>query len=276
MAGLHRMAYREWGRRDAARTLVCVHGLARNGRDFDVLARHLSGGRRVVCPDIAGRGRSDWLQSPAPDHGYTYPQYLVDVVTLLARLDVDQVDWVGTSMGGLVGMMLAALPGSPVRRLVLNDVGPFVPGTFLDRLAGYVGADPHFADLAELEAYLRRTYAGFGQLDDEQWRRLARDGARRTADGRFALAYDPAIGDAFSTPMPDVDLWPVWAAVSCPVLVLRGETSDALPAAVADRMTATGPRATLVTVPGCGHAPSLTVPDQIDLIDAWLTTGRIG
>jgi len=275
VAGLHRLTYVEWGRADAERTVVCAHGLARNGRDFDVLARHLSATCRVVCPDWPGRGRSAWLDLPTPDHGYGYGQYLVDAAALIARLDVPQVDWVGTSMGGLMGMMLAALPGSPVRRLVVNDIGPVVSGAFLDVLATYIGSDPGFASLDELEAWLRGTYAGFGLLTDEQWRHLARSSARHRADGSLGLAYDPAIGATLVPPMADVDLRPVWAAIRCPVLVLRGATSPALPADVAQEMTTTGPRATLVTVPGCGHAPALMSDDQVDLVDTWLSTGQV-
>jgi len=277
VAGLHRTAYVEWGTPagpgsdDPPRTVICVHGLARNARDFDVLARHLvAAGHHVVCPDMPGRGHSDRLALPTPDAGYTYPQYLTDVLALIARLGVSEVDWVGTSMGGLLGMMLAALPGSPVRRLVLNDVGPFVSGAFLDHLATYIGADPRFADLAGVEAYLRRTYAGFGDLPDSWWQHLARHGSYQLPDGGRALAYDPAIGRALVPPLPDLDLRPLWTAVRCPVLVLRGESSPALSAELAEELTRTGPRATLVTVPGCGHAPSLTTPDQLATITTWL------
>ncbi|HEY6796233.1 MAG TPA: alpha/beta hydrolase [Kineosporiaceae bacterium] len=283
VVGLHRVAYVEWGRQDAARTVVCAHGLTRNGRDFDTLARHLSATCRVACPDLPGRGRSDWLDVPDVSDvsdvstrlwGYTYPQYLVDAVALIARLDVPQVDWVGTSMGGLVGMLLAARPDSPIHRLVLNDIGPFVPGTFLDTLSTYVGKDPDFATPAEVESYLRTVHAGFGALGDDQWRHLARFSTRRKPDGVLGLAYDPAIGRGLVPPQPDVDLRAVWAAVRCPVLVVRGADSAALPADVAQEMTVTGPRATLVTVPGCGHAPSLTGREQIDVVDTWLRTGR--
>jgi len=274
VTGVHQVAYVEWGPPDAERVVVCVHGLARNARDFDVLARHLAGaGYRVVCPDMPGRGRSDWLGLPTPDGGYSYGQYVVDALALVARLGVPAVDWVGTSMGGLLGMMLAALPGSPVRRLVLNDVGPVVSGAFLDHLATYIGADPDFADLDGVEAYLRRTYAGFGDLPDAWWRHLAQHSARRKPDGAWGLAYDPAIGRALVAPMPDLDLRPLWSAVRCPVLLLRGESSPALPAEVAQEMTRTGPAATLVTVPGCGHAPSLTTEPQLETITSWLNQG---
>src|SRR5579875_3635734 len=161
--GLHRMAYVEWPGPPSARTVVCVHGLTRNGRDFDRLAAALSDDYRVICPDMPGRGRSDWLSAAAD---YSYPLYLADVVTLLARLNVEAVDWVGTSMGGIIGMLLAALPGAPVRKLVINDIGPLVAKEGLERIAGYVGQDPSFPDVAALEASLRRVSAPFGPLSD--------------------------------------------------------------------------------------------------------------
>jgi pimeloyl-ACP methyl ester carboxylesterase len=268
VAAVHRVAYVEWGPPDAPHAVVCAHGLARTGRDFDPLAAALAAaGVRVVCPDLPGRGRSDWLDR----QGYTYPQYVVDCLALVARLDVATVDWVGTSMGGLVGISLAALAGNPVRRLVVNDVGPFVPGPFLDVLAGYLGRDPDFGSVEEVEAYLRRVYTGFGDLPDEHWRHLARHGHRRKPGGALGLAYDPAIAAGLVPPMPDLDLRPLWAAVRCPTLVLRGEDSPALPADVAAGMTTTGPRATLVTVPGCAHAPPLVAADQVATVVDWLT-----
>src|SRR5690349_3858235 len=219
---------------------------------------------------MPGRGRSEWLPAAA----YTYPQYLVDCLALVARLDVPAVDWVGTSMGGLIGISLAALPDAPVRRLVVNDVGPLVPGAFLDGLAGYLGRDPGFGSVEEVEAYLRTTYAGFGALPDEHWRHLARHGSRRRDDGLLGLAYDPAVAAGLTPPMPDLDLRPLWAAVRCPTLVLRGERSPALPVDVAEEMARTGPRATLVTVPDVGHAPALVAPEQLRTVTDWLVAER--
>src|SRR5258708_7125512 len=168
--GFHRIGYVEWAGPPGARTVLCVHGLTRNGRDFDVLAEALARRWRVVCPDVAGRGKSEWLS-----HGedYAYPLYLADMTALIARLDVAEIDWVGTSMGGLIGMMLAAQPGTPIRRLVVNDVGPLIAKEGLERIATYVGEDPSFPDLAALEAYQRRVAASFGQLTDAQWHHLA-------------------------------------------------------------------------------------------------------
>ena len=264
--GFHRIAYVEWGEgRDGC--VVCVHGLTRNGRDFDRLAAALSGARRVVCPDIVGRGQSDWLADGA---GYGNAQYGADMAALIARLGVETVDWVGTSMGGLIGLRLAAMPRSPIRRLVLNDIGPFVPRAALKRMAGYVGKDPAFADIAEVEAYLREVHRAFGPLDDADWRHLAQHGHRRDAEDRLRLVYDPAIGRAFAGEAADVDLWPLWDRVSCPVLLLRGAESDLLLQETAITMTERGPRARLVEFPEAGHAPGLMAANQIAVVKDWL------
>jgi pimeloyl-ACP methyl ester carboxylesterase len=266
--GFHRVAYTEWGDPSNRRILVCVHGLTRQGRDFDALATALGGTYRVACPDVAGRGRSDWLLHR---EDYGYPLYLADMASLIARLGVDEVDWVGTSMGGLIGLMLAAQPNSPIRRLVLNDVGPFVPKAALARLAAYVGADPRFASLAEAEAYLRRVHAPFGPLDDAQWRHMAEHSVRRGPGGGFALHYDPAIAEPFlRDDLQDVDLWPLWNAVRCPVLVVRGSESDLLLPETAQRMLTEGPEAELVEIPGVGHAPALMSDEQIGYVRQWL------
>jgi pimeloyl-ACP methyl ester carboxylesterase len=265
--GFHRIAYTEWAGPPGGRTVLCLHGLTRNGRDFDVLAQSLSRSCRVVCPDIVGRGRSEWLRHPGD---YGYPLYLADMAALIARLDVAEIDLVGTSMGGLIGMMLAAQPGTPIRRLVVNDIGPLIAKEGLLRIASYVGADPVFADLAALEAYLRKVSASFGALSDAQWRHLAEHGARRRADGTLGRAYDPAIAEAFKGVAGDIDLWPVWDAITCPTLVLRGAESDLLRADDAAAMTRRGPRARLVEFPGIGHAPALMDGAQIAVIEDFL------
>lgn len=266
--GFHRLCYTEWGSVDAPRTVLCVHGLTRNGRDFDRLANALSQHWRVVCPDVVGRGRSDWLADAA---GYGYPQYLADMTALIARLDVTGLDWVGTSMGGLIGMMLAAQPNSPIRRLVLNDVGPLVPKAAIERIAGYVGLDPRFDSIGDLETYLRKVHAPFGALTDADWRHLSLQGYRRLEDGRFALAYDPAIGQAFKLArIDDVDLWAVWDAISCPVLVLRGASSDLLLPETAAEMSRRGPEASVVEIAETGHAPALMSAEQIAIVRDWL------
>ena len=267
--GFHRLAYADWPGPSSGRTILCVHGLTRNGRDFDRLAQALSQRARVVCPDMPGRGRSEWLAHP---EDYAYPLYLSDMVALIARLGGEEVDWVGTSMGGIIGMLLAALPGTPIRRLVLNDVGPLIAAEGLARIGAYVGRDPSFADLAALEAVLRRIAASFGPLSDEEWRHLATHSARRRPDGTLGLAYDPHIGDAFrASPLSDIDLWPQWEAIRAPTLVLRGESSDILRRADAEAMTRRGPRARLVELAGIGHAPALMADDQIALISDFLS-----
>jgi pimeloyl-ACP methyl ester carboxylesterase len=268
-AGFHRNAYWEWqsDQKDAP-CLIAMHGLTRNGRDFDAVAAGLSDRFHVVCPDVVGRGKSDWLPGGAL---YSYPQYLADAAGLIARVATGPVDWLGTSMGGLIGMMLAAQPLTPIRRLILNDVGPFVPKAALERIGSYVGLDPRFADRAGLEVYLREVLAGFGNLSDADWAHMAAHSARRRSDGSYGLAYDPAIGQAFRTaPITDVDLWPLWDRIVCPVLILRGGQSDLLLADTAAEMVRRKTNAALVEFPECGHAPALMNAEQIGVIRDWL------
>jgi pimeloyl-ACP methyl ester carboxylesterase len=265
--GFHRIAFTEWGEAKGGRTLICVHGMTRNGRDFDRLAAALSDRWHVICPDMPGRGRSDWL--PAAD--YTYPQYMADLTALIARLGATEVDWLGTSMGGIIGMMMAAQPQSPIKRLVINDVGPFIPRAGLLRLAEYVGKDPHFAGLDDLESFLRKVHAPFGPLSDNDWRHMALQGYRRLESGGFALHYDPAIALPLqSKDLADIEMWSTWDAIQCPVLVLRGADSDLLPRATADDMQRRGPKAKLLEWAGMGHAPALMAEDQIAPVRDWL------
>lgn len=265
--GFHRVAYVEWGDADSPRVVVCVHGLTRNGRDFDFLARELARDFRVVCPDVVGRGCSDWL-SHAQD--YAYPQYCADMNALIARLNVDRVDWVGTSMGGLIGLMLAAQPNAPIGKFVINDVGPFIPKAALERLAQYVGKAPAFADLAAVEAYLRETLAGFGALTSKQWHHLTQYSVKNKDFRDYTLHYDPSIGHAFAGPLNDIALWPVWQALRCPTLVLRGTQSDLLLADTLEQMLAARPGTQAVEFDGVGHAPALMAQDQIEAVRAFL------
>ncbi len=269
--GFHRLAYTEWpGPSRDAPVLLCVHGLTRSSRDFDGLAQALSSHYRVVCPDLPGRGKSDWLSDAAD---YSYPVYFGDVMALIARLDVERVDWVGTSMGGIIGMLLAAIPNAPLGKLVLNDVGALVPKAGIERIAAYAGLDPGFPDLAAFEAELRRVHAPFGPLTDAQWRHLAGHSARRKPDGSIGFNYDPKIADAIKQgPIDDVALWASWDAVRCPVLVLRGVESDILLAGDAAAMMQRGPRASLVEFAGVGHAPALMAEDQIAAIRDFLVS----
>lgn len=268
-SGLHRMAYTEWGDPANPRVLLCVHGLTRNGRDFDTLARSLSRHYRVVCPDVVGRGKSSRLRNP---NGYAIPQYAADMVTLIARLGVDTVDWIGTSMGGLIGMTLAAQEGAPIRRMVLNDVGPVITRESLQRLATYVGLDPLFADFNAALAYVRTVCAPFGALDEDQWLRLTEHAVVQRADGQWGFVYDPKIAEPFRQAFVDrdIELWPFYDAIRCPVLALRGAQSDLLTPEIWRAMGERGPRATLAEIPGVGHAPMFLDDAQIAVVRDFL------
>ncbi len=262
--GLHRMAYWEWGDRTNPKVLVCAHGLSRQGRDFDTLARDLAHEYRVVCPDVVGRGRSDRLADPM---GYAIPAYVADMVTLLARLDAKTVHWVGTSMGGLIGMGLASLPGAPVSKLVLNDVGPAIQFAALARIGTYLGQPAHWKTLDEAADALWAISQGFGPHTREQWLELTRP--QLVADGEgFKPHYDPAIALPFRAITPEIAaageaaLWASYERLACPVLLLRGADSDLLSRETAQAMTQRGPRAKLVEFAGVGHAPMLVQPEQ--------------
>lgn len=270
--GLHRMAYWEWGDPAQRRVVVCVHGLSRQGRDFDTLARDLAGHFRVVCPDVVGRGQSDWLADAA---GYNVPAYVADMVTLLARLDADQVDWVGTSMGGLIGLGLAGLPGATVRRLVLNDVGPAIEPDSLTRIGAYLGQPAHWGTLDEAADALLAISQGFGPHTREQW--LALTAPQLKPDGvGFKPHYDPGIAAPFRSYSADVAragealLWQAYDSLKCQTLLLRGAESDLLSPATAHAMTQRGPRARLVEFAGVGHAPMLVQPDQRAVVREFL------
>lgn len=268
--GLHRMAYVEWGDPRNNDVLVCLHGLTRSGRDFDDLARALCGRFRVVCPDLAGRGDSDKLAEPML---YGVPQYLADMVTLVARLDCEALSWVGTSLGGLVGMALAAQPGNPVKRLVLNDAGPVVSRVSLERIATYVGAVPSFPTFDKAVEYVRTISAPFGPHSDAQWRTLTGNWVRQLPDGTWRPHYDPRMAIPYRAGLPekgDLQLWPLYDAIRCPTLVLRGEQSDLLSRDTARAMMQRGPKAQVVEIAGVGHAPSLMHDDQIAIVRDFL------
>jgi pimeloyl-ACP methyl ester carboxylesterase len=271
--GFTRVGYTEWGERSARRTIVCVHGLTRNSRDFDFLAQRLvERGARVIAPDLPGRGRSEFL-AHAEDYGTAL--YVTAMAALIARLDVEEVDWVGTSLGGHIGMEIAAREHTPIRRLVLNDFGARIPVAALQRIAAYLRRAHLFESLAEVEAYLRDVYAPFGKLTDAQWRHLAVNGVVQDKDG-YTLHYDPAIVEQFSRPLLlDVALWRVWDHVACRTLIIRGAESDLLLASTASEMTRRGIAAgaglvEYVEIPGCGHAPALMSDDQVKVIADFL------
>lgn len=268
-SGLHRMAYTEWGDRHNPRVLVCVHGLTRNGRDFDSLAEAMSAHYRVICPDIVGRGKSSRLRDPS---GYAIPQYVADMVTLIARLGVARVDWVGTSMGGLIGMALAAQEGTPIGKLLLNDVGPVITVEALQRIATYVGADPVWPTFEDVLAYVKQISAPFGNLSEAQWWHLTETSVAQRSDGRWGFLYDPQIATPFKATFADkdIDLWPVYEMVKCPTLVLRGAESDLLPRDTWEQMGLRGPRAKLAEIPGVGHAPMFLNDEQISLAREFL------
>jgi pimeloyl-ACP methyl ester carboxylesterase len=265
--GLHRMAYWEWGERDNPAVVLCVHGLTRNGRDFDALATQLASQYRVICPDMPGRGHSDWLSDPML---YQVPQYVADCVTLIARLNVPTVSWVGTSMGGLIGMGLAALAGAPITRLLLNDVGPELAVQGLERICDFVGSDPLFPSFEHGARLMREWSSGFGALSDAQWQLLTRHTVVQR-QGAWRLHYDPRIAlplAAMRDAMPD--LWPFYDAIACPTWVVRGATSDLLSAATAAEMARRGPRARCFEVPDVGHAPTFIPEAQIALVQRFL------
>lgn len=272
--GLHRMAYWEWGDAANPRVVVCAHGLTRQGRDFDALARVLAPDWRVICPDVVGRGQSDWLHDPM---GYQVPAYVADMVTLIARLDVERVSWVGTSMGGLIGLALAALPGSPVERLVLNDIGPTLQFDALQRIGTYLGAPVRFTSEEQAADYLWTISSSFGPHSREQWLALTRPQLQPAPEGGFMPHYDPAIGVPFkaitaeSTAAGESMLWATYDRLRCPTLLLRGATSDLLTHATALEMTQRGPRARLVEIEGVGHAPTMVAEDQQRLVADFLS-----
>jgi pimeloyl-ACP methyl ester carboxylesterase len=265
--GFHRVVYYDWGARDNANVVVCVHGIGRNGRDFDVLAEALAPTHRVLAIDMPGRGASEWLRDPMD---YVTPVYLGTLTALIAASGADEIAWVGTSIGALLGMIAAAQPGTPVSRLVVNDAGPTLEPAALARIAQYFGADPRFASYAELDAYVRNISAPFGPLTDAQWEHVVRTNARQHADGSWGVGYDPAIAVPFRALSAPPDLWPQWDAIRCPTLVLRGAQSDLLSHATAMAMAARGPRARVAEIPGVGHAPMLLAADQVATVVEFL------
>lgn len=260
--------YVEWGaaQRD---TVIAWHGLARTGRDMDDIAAHLSGRYRVICPDTIGRGLSQW--SPEPRKEYSLAFYGRLAASLVDQLGLDHFHWLGTSMGGAIGVHLAAgaLKGR-IRRLVLNDIGPKLGDSALERIRSYAGNPPQFERMSELEKYFRTVYQPYGWLSDEQWRRLTETSARRTAEGKVTPHYDPNMVMQFLHHPGDYDQWDAYDAIDVPTLCLRGESSDLLLADTAEEMRKRGPRAVVVTIPGCGHAPALNVPDQFALVERFL------
>ncbi len=263
--------YTEWGAPDAP-VLLAAHGLARTGRDMDDIAAHLSNRWRVICPDTIGRGLSQW--SPLPDEEYCLDFYARHLTALVDALGIDQVTWLGTSMGGAIGMVAAAGPlAGRVSRLVLNDNAPALEAAAIARIRAYAGQPPSFATVTDLEAFLRVAYQPYGWISDEGWRRMTESSARRLPDGRITTHYDPAITRQFHRALDDYALWPVYESLRLPVLVLRGAESDLVARATTDRMQTVGPRARVVEIAGCGHAPALNVPAQWQLVRDFIEAG---
>ncbi len=260
-----RLSWWEWGPA-SGQPVLCVHGLTRQGRDFDVIAAALAAdGRRVLAVDLPGRGHSDWLPR---GELYVYPTYLIALSHLMAAIG-EEVDWIGTSLGGICGMLAAAAKDAPIRRMVINDVGPLIPASALARIRDYIGWQPRFDGLEELEAHLRKVHAPFGALSDDEWRAMAAHSSRRLPDGKLAFHYDPAIaGPVKSGPLEDVELWPAWAQIRCPMLVVRGADSDLLLPETFARMQAEG--AATHEVEGAGHAPMLNDAGSIAAVRAFL------
>lgn len=281
-----RMAYWDWscmsGRQD--HVVICVHGLGRQARDFDTLARALSERARVIAVDVAGRGHSDWLADPM---GYQLPTYAADLAALLLKLRAERpgllIDWVGTSMGGLIGMAVAAQPALAVRRLVLNDVGPVVQWEALQRIGTYLGKNPSFDSERAAIDYLASISATFGPHTPEQWRDLSVP-MLREREGRWWLHYDPALALPVQAlvNMPDqamahqmvrdgeAALWALYDAITARTLLLRGQHSDLLTQATVNEMASRGPKARCVTVDGVGHAPTLVAADQVETVRSFL------
>lgn len=265
-AGLHQMAYKEWGDASNPNVVVCVHGLTRVSDDFDALAGALSTDYRVICPDIVGRGRSDHLRDP---NYYQIPQYVSDMVTLIARLDVESVNWLGTSMGGVIGLALASLPNNPVRKLLLNDIGPSIDAEALARIGEYVGQKVHFDTFDAAWQYVRAISLSFGAHSDEQWRKLASDVMRQDTDEKWTFVYDPGLALPFkattaeSAQLDEQRLWAAYDAIRCPTLVVRGADSDLLSRETATAMSQRGPKAKVVELAGVGHAPTFLSEAQI-------------
>jgi pimeloyl-ACP methyl ester carboxylesterase len=274
-ASFHAIAYVEWGPEEGDVPVLCVHGLTRQGRDFDYLAADLARRRRrVVCPDLAGRGRSQSLSEPSD---YALPQYCADMNALIARLGVTQVDWVGTSLGGLIGIVLAGMPGSCIRRLIVNDIGPYVSSTGLMRIGSYLGDMPRsFVTFARAERYFREILAPYGELSDEQWRHITAHSVRWDETRHvFAMLCDREIARAFRNPwLVSLNLWKYWERISAPTLILHGAKSDLLTHELCDEMLERNANATLHRFEDCGHVPPLFEPHQIKIVTDFLSGAR--
>lgn len=285
--GFHRIVYSEWGEsHPETPTIICVHGLTRNRRDFDAFANYLSSqGRHVFCPDIVGRGDSDYLKNPLH---YTYEQYIADMNAMIARTNSkEKIDWIGTSMGGLIGMFIASLPRNPLRRLIINDIGPQIPAAAMTRMSTYTGTDPEFASLDEAKRYFKNVYSGFGTLTEDNWQHFTETSVREVATGKWVTKIDPGVKimpaksklawksllhplKALEGSLFDIDLWEVWRKITCPVLVIHGKHSDLLLPQTIEKMIAIHPNTEVIEIEDAGHAPALFDPSHHHMIFNWL------
>ena len=260
--------FTEWGAQHAE-TVIAWHGLARTGRDMDDIAAHLAQRYRVICPDTIGRGLSQW--SPLPEQEYCLAFYVTLATALVDTLGIERFHWLGTSMGGSIGLVAAATTlRDRIRRLVLNDNGPQLAAAAIERIRSYAGSPAAFATVSELEQYFRSIYKPYGFLTDAQWRRLTETSTRRLPDGRVTPHYDPAMVMQFTHHENDYQRWDEWDSLDIPVLCLRGEDSDLLLRETAEAMRNRGPRAVVVEIAGCGHAPALNTPEQSALVERFL------
>ncbi len=265
------VGYWSWGDVAAKKVIFCLHGMTRNGRDFDFLARRFMPDFRVICPDVAGRGTSGWIKDKSGYHNFTYA---VDMLRLISFLRLQEIYWIGTSMGGLIGMIVAALRPGVIRKMVINDVGPFITKEALKRIAEYTGKNETFPDVAAAKVHFKKIYSPW-KVNDFALEHMMKYGLNAVPGG-FAMNNDPGIGAAFRDEkgnlkdFPDMDLWQYWEKITCPVLLLRGAESDILSEETAEKMTQTGPRARLIEFPGIGHAPSLMEEAQVEEVSGWL------
>lgn len=289
--GYHRVAYTEWGKLNSdSSAVICVHGLTRNGRDFDALANYLSTqGQHVFCPDIVGRGASEWLKDP---HLYTFERYIADMNLLIARTCASKIDWIGTSMGGIIGIMMASMPNTPIRSLILNDVGPQVPINGLWRIAKYSAQNPEFLSFEKAKEYYKELYAEFGISTEEQWDFFTKHSIRERSPGVFVANYDPRLHEAkfklhsmkelFHSPhkalegvLFDIDLWSYWEGIKCPVLVIRGQNSELLLPQHIKRMQRSHSKVDVYEIANTGHAPALLESEHHEKIASWLNLQSI-
>jgi len=270
---MHKIAFYEWGNPTNPKKLVCVHGLSRNGRDFDYVATELMQDYHVLSIDMPGRGKSEWL--PDKTH-YSYAQYLSDLILWLVRMNISRCDWLGTSMGGILGLMMATVAPDRIGKLVLNDIGNTVSATGLRRIIDYVGKIPSFPNRVAASEYVKTVFAPFGLNQEEHWQHMLSHSLRDNPDGTVSLSYDPAILESFRAEtndfrdIKDIDLKPFWQNLAVPVLILRGMESDLLSHDTAESMKRDKPNVELVEFPGVGHAPALMDLEQIRILAEWL------